>query len=159
VSPSIPFSPRRPLPILVLIICSIFVVAPKRVSSTPLFAAGLSFDVGGFPYSVAIGDFNSDGKPDVVTSNDLSDDVSVLLGSGDGTFRAGVSYGTGPFPYAVAVGDVNGDGRLDIVTANQSTVSILLGNGDGTFQPRVDYSVGSYPFSVAIGDISGDGKA
>ena len=52
-------------------------------------------------------------------ANEGSNNVSVLLGNGDGTFQTAVSYGTGGYqPYSVAVADVNGDGKPDLVVAN-----------------------------------------
>ena len=119
-----------------------------------------SQNVGSSPYSVATGDFNGDGKPDLVTANAGSNSVSVLLGNGDGTFQSAVNYAVGSSPYSVAVGDFNGDSKPDLVTANagSNNVSVLLGNGDGTFQSAVNYAVGSSPYSVAVGDFNGDSK-
>ena len=54
-----------------------------------------SQNVGSSPYSVATGDFNGDGKPDLVTANAGSNSVSVLLGNGDGTFQNAVNYAVG----------------------------------------------------------------
>ena len=116
------------------------------------------------PLSVAVGDFNRDGKLDLVVANSAENGgipgVSVLLGNGDGTFRAAVNYGAGSFPFSVVVGDFNADRNLDLAVANLSgsNVSILLGRGDGTFQAAVNYGAGSSPQSVAMGDFNGDGK-
>jgi hypothetical protein len=109
---------------------------------------------------VAVGDFNGDGIPDLVTADDKSDTVSVLLGNGDGTFKPRVPYSVGSFPQVVAIGDFNGDGKLDLATANQNSnnVTVLQGNGDGTFQTGVNYAVGSSPEDVAVGDVNGDGS-
>jgi hypothetical protein len=126
--------------------------------------------------SVAVGDFNGDGKLDLVVANECAigrscpnGSVSVLLGNGDGTFEPAVTYLTGgPFTDSVAVGDFNGDGKLDLVVANDcnsfvncnyGTVSLLLGNGDGTFLAATTFeSLGLHALSVAAGDFNGDGK-
>jgi len=126
----------------------------KLMPST-LYAAGT------FPYSVAVGDFNRDGIPDIVTPATNST-VSVLLGNANGTFQAPVSYaiasGSTAYQY-VAVGDFDGDGIQDLAVAggNVNFISILLGNGDGTFKPQVSYATGTSPMGLAIGDFNGDG--
>ena len=118
------------------------------------------YAVGAGPISVAVGDFNGDGKPDLVVVNQGSNTVSVLLGNGEGTFQPAVDYAVGTSPYSVAVGDFNGDGKLDLAVADggNDNVGVLLGNGDGTFQPAVNYAVGTFPVSVAVGDFNGEGK-
>jgi FG-GAP-like repeat/Abnormal spindle-like microcephaly-assoc'd, ASPM-SPD-2-Hydin/FG-GAP repeat len=132
-----------------------------RATSSVSLSITSELATGSSPLSVATGDFNGDGKLDLAVANSGSgNNVSILLGNGDGTFKPAVDYGAGSGPYSVAVGDFNGDGKLDLVVANTNSnnVSILLGNGDGTFQPAVDYGVGSEPRAVAVGDFNGDGK-
>lgn len=122
--------------------------------------------VGFGPYAVAIADLNADGKADIVTANYFPDNVSVLLGNGDGTFAAAVNVPVvaGGAPQAVAIGDVNGDGKPDIVTGNfaggsvNGSVSVLLGNGDGTFPTLVTYDAGGPVYAVVLADLNGDGK-
>ena len=103
------------------------------------------------PKGIAVGDFNSDRRPDVVVANSSGDTVSVLLGNGDGTFQPR-EFQVGNIPSAVAVADLNGDGRVDLVVANSKdgTVGVLLGNGDGTFQSQRTYRVGAGPDAVVI---------
>src|SRR5205823_6277911 len=72
------------------------------------FAATGMFSAGDQPVSVAVGDFNGDGKPDLAVANQFSADVSILLGNGDGTFGLAVNYPAGSAPSSLAVGDFNG---------------------------------------------------
>jgi len=128
-----------------------------------------------YSYSLAVGDVNGDGFPDLIVSSQCNNNnscsngvVSVLLGNGDGTFQTAVPYNSGATEtFSVAMADVNGDGKLDLVAASQcvnnnscsnGVVSVLLGNGDGTFQTPVLYNSGGlYAYTVAIGDLNGDG--
>ncbi len=124
-----------------------------------LFHPPVNYSVGPNPYSVAVGDFNGDGILDLVTADNNSTNVSVLLGNGDGTFRPAVDYAAGSNPIYVVVADFNGDGNLDLATANwyAGTVSVLLGNGDGTFQAAQNFNIGSLPGGMVVGDFNGDG--
>ena len=118
-----------------------------------------SQSMGNLPDSVATGDFNSDGRADLVLANTGASNVTVLLGAGDGTFTSGGTYLTAGTASAVTVGDFNGDGKMDLAAAgSNNTVSVLLGNGDGTFANAIICSVGSNPPSIAVGDFNGDGK-
>jgi FG-GAP-like repeat len=103
-------------------------MAPSAAGSAPSFAAARNYAVGRGPISVAIGDLNGDGKPDLATAND-GGTVSVLENRGGGGFQAGLDYrAPGKIPVAIAIGDLNGDGRRDLVTANRdsNTVSVLI---------------------------------
>ena len=111
---------------------------------------------GSSPASVVAGNFNGDGKLDLAVANAGSNNVSMLLGNGDGTFKPALNSGV-LGPGSLAVGDFNGDGKLDLAVTNAG-VSILLGNGDGAFRAPVTYATGNSPSSVAVGDFNRDGK-
>jgi hypothetical protein len=141
-------------------------------------SSGSAFSTGGnLTTAVAVGDFNNDGKLDVVAtdlpgglSGGIGDifgspggNISVFLGNGDGTFGGHKDTdGGGDFPGAVAVGDFNGDGKLDVVVTNFSNqdISVQLGHGDGGFSQAENspIHIGHRPTSVAVGDFNLDGK-
>ena len=125
------------------------------------FKAAVDYPAGAVPSSIAIGDFNRDGKRDIATTNSAGANVSVLLGNGDGTFRAATNFAVGAQPVFVAVADLNGDGSADLAVANLQTgdVSVLLGKGDGAFAAAVQYAVGLRTSWIAIADLNGDGRA
>jgi hypothetical protein len=126
----------------------------------------ISFDnqatssTGVVPIFVTADDLNADGRADLVVANFLDNNVSVLLGNGDGSFADQVTYPTGVNPNGVAIADVNGDNLPDLIVANfgGNNISVLLGNGDGTFQGQSTFAAGTNPQSVAAGDFNGDGR-
>ena len=130
------------------------------------FATKVDFTTGTNPFSVAIGDIDGDGKPDLVVANSTSNTVSMLRNTGTSgsiSFATTVDFATGTNPYSVAIGDIDGDGKLDLAVANNgsATVSVLRNTGSSgsiSFATKVDFTTGTNPFSVAIGDIDGDGK-
>ncbi len=131
---------------------------PGAPGSAYLFGRA-EFPVGFSPSGIAAGDFNGDGKPDLVTANGT---VSILLAKPDGTFAPKVDYTTGNSATFVAVGDFNADGKLDLAVADSSyqspSISILLGNGDGSFGAPKILSLGGSPSAIATGDFNRDGK-
>ena len=90
--------------------------------------AAVNYGAGDDPRSVATGDFNGDGDFDLAVVNAGSDDVSILIGNGDGTFQAAENDDTGDNPASVTTGDFDEDGQLDLAVANTGSddVSILL---------------------------------
>jgi hypothetical protein len=84
--------------------------------------------------SIVAADFNNDGRTDLALTDSGLNEVSILLGNGDGTFQSSTIAVPGG-PYAIAAGDFAGNGQVDlaVVDRSSSSITILLGNGDGTF--------------------------
>lgn len=149
--------PRAWLSVLFLAV----VVLPA--TATPLFAPAVSYTTGGqpgYPYSLAAGDLNGDGKPDLVTANSFINTVSVLFGNGDGTFAPKTDFVVGSYPTRAVIADLNSDGKQDLVVAfgNSDHLSILVGDGVGGFGPATPVPTGLYPSAVVPQDVSGDGE-
>lgn len=142
------------------------------VSELPPCAPGLclatqKFEAGDAPFDMAVGDFNTDGNSDIVTANQLSNTLGLLLGHGNGRFeRVRMLSVKGPQPTSLAVGDVDEDGNADIAVAETGyqspgleghDVSILFGDGAGSFPRQVNLPVAPCPNAIALGDFDEDG--
>ena len=109
--------------LLSLLVCPAASAGPAGgpgAQDTPAFQWPLRFDAGDGPSSLAIGDLNGDGNPDLAVANSGSDDVSVLLGNGNGAYQPAVSFPAGDGPAAVAIEDLDGDGNPDLAVASQT---------------------------------------
>lgn len=116
------------------------------------------------PASIVVGDFNRDGKLDIVVGNTTANNVSFFKGNGDNTFATSVESPSLNFPDSIVAGDFNGDGILDIagVAPNFNAVEVTLGVGDGTFGTVQQRAAGQFaaktqPWALAAGDFNGDG--
>ena len=150
------------------------------------FQEALTLASGGFDHfksDVAVADVNADGVPDIIVMHGCATpcnpnlppqgSVSILLGTGRGTFSPAVSYASGGyFANSLVVADLDGTGHLDLVVANwcddnrhigdcttQAPIGVLLGNGDGTFRPAITYgSGGQGGRAVVVADVNADGR-
>ena len=125
------------------------------------FSIPVNYAVGTNPTSIAAGDFNGDNILDIAVTNSVSNNISILLGIGQGVFGNATNYAAGgDSPTSIAVADLNADSKLDIAVANNQSnnVSILVGIGQGTFGNPVNYAVGTNPKAIAIKDFNADNK-
>ncbi|WP_445313035.1 DUF4347 domain-containing protein [Microcoleus vaginatus] len=133
-------------------------------STATNFSAG--FSPTATPLSIGTGDFNGDGFPDLAVVNLNSRDISILLGTGTGSFGTATNlFNPGnENPFFSVVRDFNGDGNLDLAVANPLSgangdfVSIRLGTGTGTFGNPTNFGQGINPRSIAAGDFNGDDR-
>jgi hypothetical protein len=140
----------------------------SRLTPTISFASPQTFAVGNLPSAVAVGDFNGDGRPDLVVANVNSNFLSVLLnttpvGSSTPTFGVQQTFATDAAVHAVAVADFNGDGRPDIVASHDGDVLVFLnttpiGSSVLSFAPAKTFAVGTRANAVVVGDFNGDGR-
>jgi hypothetical protein len=121
------------------------------------FQPAQTYLAGFHPSSIAVGDFNGDGIPDLAVTDAAGGTLSILLGKGDGSFPTRDSYAIGNYPSTVA-GDFNGDGKLDFAVVHDGMLTIWFGNGDGTFQAGPSYAAGIFPAWVLAGDFNRDGR-
>jgi len=138
-------------------------------SSTPSFAAATNFTTGTQPETIALGDINGDGKPDIITGNTNANTVSVFINTtttnaATPTFTAKTDFAPGSTVQGVNLGDLNGDGKPDMVAVNyfSNTISVFLntttpGSTTPTFGAKTDFAVNGGAF-VLIRDVNQDGK-
>jgi hypothetical protein len=157
--------------------CSVGAVSIYLGNGDGTFSGPTAYQtVGNSALYPVVGDFNNDGKPDVIAGssyapgNNAQSSLTVLLGNGDGTFTQQLYSGqpalTLPISSlsALTTVDLNSDGKLDLaITTNSSAVQAMLGNGDGTFQSPVAYyaTLGNQVTNggtIIAADVNGDGK-
>lgn len=120
------------------------------------YNAANNVNVGNTPVALAAGFIDGDTNLDLAVSNSADNDVSILLGNGDGTFTSAGDVQVGNGPEGLILADFDNDGELDLAVANffANTVSILHGDGTGGFDPVETINVGNGPISIAVGEFN-----
>jgi hypothetical protein len=146
-----------------LVFCAALASAALAASADFHEARSSPEATGDGPRSIAVADLDGDGDQDLATTNYLSDDVTILKGSGGGNFfgRASSPETAGAIPFSIAAADLDGDGDRDLAVANADSdnVTILRNNGAGNFAQRATSpaAAGDGPSSVVAADLDGDG--
>jgi len=163
--------------VLVATTLALISIMQSAAASTVSFKPPQTYRVSANPISLAVGDFNGDGKPDLAVLSDGdtavngtssgNGSVSILLGNGDGTFQSARSFTVPTNLSGIAAGDFNEDGRDDLAvlrfasatnTADQGDITIFLSNGDGTFRVANILTPGTNPEGALVYDFNGDHK-
>jgi hypothetical protein len=137
--------------------------------SAPRFAARKDFTTGSQADALAVGDFNTDGIPDLAVTNQSAASVTILVNATSFgrslSFQPQVVLAVANAPDSIAIADLDGDGRRDVAVGNlnATSVSVLMnettpGSATASFAPRVDISVRFNPADVALADFNGDGR-
>ncbi len=128
------------------------------------FLANQSQVAGNAVSQMAAGDFDNDGKPDVMVLDAADNLVGFMPGNGNGAVTAKSGFSFNGTPNGIAAGDFNGDGKLDLVIGSQQVVngtselSVLYGNGDGTFPTEALIFIPGPANQIAVGDFNRDGR-
>lgn len=135
-----------------------FGYASEGFVATPYYDLGESSQ----PVSIAVGEFNGDGRLDVAIADQGNCEVIIAFGSGYGTFSNHVKYpiGNNSYPNVVVLSDLNEDHQMDIVVVNSglNNIAIFFGYGNGFFSSPITYSTGplSLPMSLSVGKFDND---
>jgi large repetitive protein len=119
-------------------------------------ATTIGLPAGSAPAAIVAGDFLGNGRTDLAVADAGTNDVTILMGDGDGTFQLGAPIAVGQFPVSIAEGDFENDGRIDLAVADNISggITILSNDGAGNFLtlPPVELPAGSTPTSIVAGD-------
>lgn len=136
------------------------VVAVPAQAAPPFTSQFEAFPTGAIPVSVALGDLNGDGHPEIVSANVFASTVSILFGGAVDPYTTQSDIGVGSGPESVVLARLDPDPHLDVVTANYGarSISVLRGQGDGTLSPGVSYPTALHTRFVRTADLNGDAR-
>ena len=141
-----------------------------RNTSTPgniSFATAVVLAANQNPAWIDLGDFDGDGKPELISFNQNADSYSIFKNTstpGSISFAVRVDASLGARPNGGTIGDVDGDGKLDFVATemDNNKISVYRNTSSGatiSFAPKVTYNTGVQPWMITISDIDGDNKS
>jgi 6-phosphogluconolactonase (cycloisomerase 2 family) len=146
-------------------------ISTSGTITTGSFSGKVDFPTASSPYGVAVGDIDSDGKPDIVTANNGANSISFLKNTStqgsisSSSFAGKIDIATGAQPRMLLINDIDGDGKPDIAVSNYNSASVSIfrntstpGSVSTTTLTKTDITTGTNPFFISIGDIDGDGK-
>jgi hypothetical protein len=152
---------KRKWTTVLLVLWSIFSL---KTALAQTYAPAVNYAAQLQPVGLAKGDFNEDGKTDIILTNAGSSTLSLFLGNGDGTVGNAISIAVGANPISVVAADFDGDGHLDLAVSlgTSQSFQVLFGIGNGTFQAPVSVPIpGTVHFTsgqIVQGDFNGDRK-
>ncbi len=136
---------------------SIYVLINKG-TSTPSFQAPVPYNMPNTgPYYLTIGDFNRDGKLDIISANNGNNTVGVLLGTGTGTFGTPAYYQVGGGAIFANAGDINGDDQVDLTTVTGTGLSVLL-SGESEMASISNIAINGCSTQSVTATYNGDGN-
>jgi hypothetical protein len=142
----------------------VFILLNNGSGGFTVSAPSPTYQVGEWPLSIVAADFNGDGFTDLAVTSYTDATVTILTGSGNGTFTVGTPIAVGNGPWALAAADFNGDSRIDLAVTNakDNTVSILINGGNGAFSAPatspISVGAGAIPIGLVAVDFDGNGK-
>ncbi len=124
------------------------------------FKPPVNVETGLFASGVVIDDFNADGAADLAVTNQNSNNVSVLLGDGTGTFKRKMDFPAGGAPQRIAAADLDGDRNVDLILpiTMGNAVAVLFGDREANFSAPTLFPVVGGPFMVVVADFNGDAR-
>ncbi len=148
---------------LVVLFCVLIIKLNAQL--TPVcFTTACTPGVGANPQALTTGDFNGDGNVDIAVANKGSNNVSILLGMGTGSFATATNFTVGTNLQSICTNDFNNDGKADLALSGGPSsgighLTILLGNGSGSFTSVASYTISSNAKHALItGNFNGDGN-
>lgn len=150
----------------------VFMNAALPVGNSPGFAfKSETYPVGATPFSIRAADINGDGRPDLITTNQGADTVSVLVNvtpskASFASFVPHQDFASGAGPRGLATADFNGDGKPDLATTNATAnnIAVLLNSMPDSAAPvaldeiPLSADTNHSPNWIDAADLNGDGR-